>query len=415
MDELLPTLDTRTDSAPLAGLRVAIVGRLAGMSKRDAQEMIRQRGGAPSELANLAADGKTESAPQLIVVGEDLPFAAGAASSSLFDEATQAAIEAGDIEVVGESQFWQRLGLVDQHEHVRQLYTPAMLAELLVVPVAIVRRWHRRGLIKPVREVRRLAYFDFQEVASARRLAELLAAGISPAAIERKLAELRRYVPGVERPLAQLAVIVRGGRILLRQGDGLVAPGGQLFFDFDALEAARGGESAEANRPTISLGESLRTGGTAIAPDELLSLASDLEDEGNLLAAIEAYRAHAAAASSTAAVCFAMAELLYRVGDLAAARERYYMAIELDEGYVEARANLGCVLAEMGDRELAVAAFEGALALHPDYADAHFHAARTLDELSRHDDAAQHWSEFLRLAPESPWAEAARERIRPHA
>ena len=60
MDELLPTLEARTDSAPLAGLRVAIVGRLAGMSKRDAQEMIRQRGGAPSELANLAADGKIE-------------------------------------------------------------------------------------------------------------------------------------------------------------------------------------------------------------------------------------------------------------------------------------------------------------------------------------------------------------------
>ena len=35
------------------------------------------------------------------------------------------------------------------------------------------------------------------------------------------------------------------------------------------------------------------------------------------------------------------------------------MAIELDEDYVEARANLGCVLAEWGQRELAIAAFEG--------------------------------------------------------
>ncbi len=59
------------------------------------------------------------------------------------------------------------------------------------------------------------------------------------------------------------------------------------------------------------------------------------------------------------------------------------MAIELDEDLVEARANLGCVLAEQGERELAVAALEGALALHPDYADAHFHLARTLDELQR--------------------------------
>ena len=61
----------------------------------------------------------------------------------------------------------------------------------------------------------------------------------------------------------------------------------------------------------------------------------------------------------SAEACFALAELLYRVGDVSAARERYYMALELDEDYVEARANLGCVLAEQGQPDLAVAAFQG--------------------------------------------------------
>ena len=76
---------------------------------------------------------------------------------------------------------------------------------------------------------------------------------------------------------------------------------------------------------------------------------------------------------------FSLAELLYRSGDLAAARERYYAAIELDENYVEARANLGCLLAEQGEHALAEAAFRGALEYHPDFADAHFHLARLLD------------------------------------
>ena len=67
------------------------------------------------------------------------------------------------------------------------LYTPAMLAELLRVPVATVRRWHRRGLIMPAKEIHRLPYFDFQEVVNARKLDNMLAAGISPAAIEKKL------------------------------------------------------------------------------------------------------------------------------------------------------------------------------------------------------------------------------------
>ena len=353
---------------------------------------------------------------QLIVVGEDVAGSADPGTPELFDESTRAAIEAGQVEVIGESEFWQRLGLVDDEQNIRRLYTPAMLAELVGVSVAVVRRWHRRGLIQPVREVRRLPYFDFQEVATARRLAELLAAGVSPAAMERKLTELARYVPGVKRPLAQLSVIVHGSRLLLRQGDGLIGPGGQLFFDFDLPTADAGAGTAEAQAVaevprTISLAEALRSTTMPMGADELLSLAADLEDEGNLSAAVEAYRAYTAAAGPRPQVCFAMAELLYRLGDIAAARERYYMAIELDEDLVEARANLGCVLAEQGERELAVAALEGALALHPDYADAHFHLARTLDELKRGTEAARHWREFLRLAPESPWASTARQRL----
>jgi tetratricopeptide (TPR) repeat protein len=91
------------------------------------------------------------------------------------------------------------------------------------------------------------------------------------------------------------------------------------------------------------------------------------------------------------------------------------MTIELDEDYVEARANLGCVLAETGQLELAVAAFEGALALHADYPDVHYHLARTLDDLARPIEAEGHWRSFLQRAPDSPWADTARRRIgEPH-
>jgi tetratricopeptide (TPR) repeat protein len=83
----------------------------------------------------------------------------------------------------------------------------------------------------------------------------------------------------------------------------------------------------------------------------------------------------------------------------------------LNEDYVEARANLGCVLAESGQRDLAVAAFEGALKYHPDYADVHYHLARTLEELQQDNLAAEHWRRFLELAPDSPWAEEAKQRV----
>ena len=319
------------------------------------------------------------------------------------------AVEAGTLEIVTETQLWQRLGLVSQEPELNRLYTPAMLAELLRVPLAVIRRWHRRGLIAPVCEVRRLPYFDFQEVATAQRLAQLLAAGVSPRAIEKKLAGLARLLPGVARPLAQLSVIVEGREILLRQGDGLVEPGGQFRFDFEAWEGPLPAGDLPAGGETLPVAAELESLPTS--PERMCRLAAELEEAGQLSDAAEMYRAALAAAGPEAEVCFQLAELLYRLGDLPAARERYYMVIELDEDYVEARANLGCVLAELGQRELAVAAFEGALSFHAGYADAHYHLARTLDEMGRRQQSEEHWRLFLLMAPDSPWAEEARARL----
>ncbi len=411
----------------LAGKRVALVGRLASMSKRDAAQVLRRAGASVAD--------RPDPSTQIVVLGEhDYPLSAETDPESWCDAATRQAVEAGTIEVIRESQLWARLGLVEASSEIHRLYTPAMLAELLRVPVAVIRRWHRRGLIVPVREVRRLPYFDFQEVATARRLAELLAAGMSPAAIERKLEAMARWLPDVARPLAQLSVIVRGREILLRQGDGLIEPGGQLRFDFEAAEAeaqdepfplADSPQAAPAGAPAGHVRPGLRPepvpGGipTAVAEGkagppsahDLAAAAALLEEQGNLAEAAEMYRAAMAAGGPTPELCFQLAEVLYRMGDLAGARERYFMAIELDEDYVEARANLGCVLAETGQAELALAAFQGALAYHPEYADVHYHLARLLDRLDRPREAEAAWRAFLDLAPDSPWADQARNRL----
>lgn len=410
--EKMPTLD---------GVRVVFVGKLGSMSQREAAKLVREQGAVVVE--------RPDASVHLAVVGEEeLPLFEADGLQTWFDEPTREAIERGTLRVIGETDLWQQLGLVDGQQDVHRLYTPAMLADLLGVPVALIRRWHRRGLIVPVREVRRLAYFDFKEVATARRLAELLTAGVSPQAIERKLAALAAYLPGVERPLSQLSVIVRDKEILLRQDGGLVELGGQLRFDFEAWE----GHSAADVTPDdtgdsrTSLGDGSLGNGSlgngslddevALGPlpqtfEAMCEAAAELEEDGQLAAACEMYRAAMAASGPRAEVCFYVAELLYRLGDSSGARERYYMAIELDEDYVEARANLGCVLAETGQGDLAVAAFEGAIAYHADYADVHYHLARTLDEMEHHDEAERHWRTFIDLSPGSPWANEARARL----
>ena len=384
------------NAAFLSGRRVFVVGRLRGMSNRDFLKLLKKSGAAQSDVFDSRVD--------MVFVGEDVPTIDMADPSAPWNAASE---RSDEVEVLREAELWQRLGLIEAERHIHRLYTPAMLAELSHVPVAIIRRWHRRGLIVPAREIRRLPYFDFNEVATARRLAEWMASGMSPRAIEKKLVSLSRWLRGTDRPLAQLSILVEGRQLLLRQGDGLLEPGGQLRFNFDDAPS-------HEREATLPFAPSENSSASAEGPrthDELVELAAELEDQGRLDQAVESYRAALAAGGPRPETCFRLAELLYRLGDAAAARERYFMAIELDENYVEARANLGCVLAESSQLELAVAAFEGALRSHDDYADARYHLARTLDELGRTKEAEEHWRRFLEAAAESPWAAEARSRL----
>ncbi|QEG39007.1 MerR family transcriptional regulator [Roseimaritima ulvae] len=401
----------------IAGKRIAFVGKLGGVSRREAMQIVRSHGAVAVESADLNSD--------VVVIGaEESPLA----EAELLGVEIRSAAGRGELEVIHETEFWQRLGLVDSEQAVKRLYTPAMLADLLDVSVRVIRRWHRRGLIVPVRTVHKLPYFDFQEIATARKLAELVAAGATPQEIERKLLELTQVITDVQRPLTQLSILVEGKQLLLRQGEGLLEPGGQLRIDFDALEepvdddresspailslsAPQSSPASSPHRHGEELGEVEFPPGEGQDDDLLLQQAYESEDAGDLELAVDLYHSILARDGARADICFQLGELLYRMGETTAARERYYAAIELDEAFVEARASLGSVLAETGQLELAVAAFRGALALHDEYPDVHYNLARTLDDLQREDEADPHWRRFLQLSPNSPWADEAQRRL----
>lgn len=382
----------------LTNRRVAFVGRLEAMNRQDIGQFVRERGGIP-----VAAPQEAD----LLVIGmTELPI--DDLDQYLFQSAEQAGRSDRPL-IVSENRFWQMLGMVDGEAGVKRWYTAAMLANLLDVPLATIRRWHRRGLIVPVQMVHKLAYYDFQEVAMARQLAKWLQSGAAPHAIEAKLSRLSDLFPEVQRPLSQLSVIVEGKDVLLRQGEGLLEPGGQRRIDFAALE------SNEASITTASWRDASQSAAPSAdelaTPEQYRQLASELEDEGRISEAIQVYRSMLIAFGPQADVHFALAELLYLQGDLGAARERYFMTIEWDDSFVEARSSLGCLLLEMREHELAISTLQGALQIHPDYADVHFHLARALDDVDQSVASAVHWRRFLSLAPDSPWAEEARQRL----
>ncbi len=399
------------------GKRVALVGRFGGMNQRQASRVLRS-------YHALVVDQDSESIDWVVIGADESPIA----EPDLLNQRVRDAAARGELEILHETELWQRLGLVDVEQSVRRYHTPAMLAHLLGVSVHVIRRWHRRGLIKPVRTLHRLPYFDFQEVATARRLANWVASGASPKAIEQRLVELVEVLPDIQRPLDQLSILVEGKQVLLRHGEGLLEPSGQLRFDFDSLEMAELPESeaetglANTTGPRSSGVDSFPVEPPETLPfrvhsdsvrdeDELMAGVFAAEEAGDLQVAIDYCHAILARDGPRADIDFQLGELLYRLGETVAARERYYAAIETDPDFVEARASLGCVLAEMGQHDLAEAAFRGALSLHEDYPDVHYNLARLLDDLDRDIESRHHWKRFLELAPDSPWADEASERI----
>ncbi|GAA5504599.1 MerR family transcriptional regulator [Novipirellula caenicola] len=399
--------ENETESGALRNLKIALVGRFGSMTRREAANLLRSYGATIVEQRSADVDW--------VVIGADQ---SPVLESDLLTESTRHAIATGTREIVYESELWQRLGLVDFKQSAQRYYTPAMLAHLLGISVRVVRRWQRLGLITPVETMHRLPYFDFAEVAVAKRLANWIASGESPKAIEQRLAQWVELLPDIHRPLEQLSILVEGELVLLRHGEGLVEPGGQLRFDFDALDE----EQTESTDDDFAAGHvlsmvreddtSFPVGNRALDDsDELLMAAYQAEDEDDLQRAIDFYHAILARDGPRADINFQMGELLYRIGETIASRERYYSAIEIDPEFVEARASLGIVLAETGQPELGVASFQGALQIFEDYSDVHYHLAKTLDSLGRTDEANHHWARFLELFPDSPWADEARLRL----
>jgi DNA-binding transcriptional MerR regulator len=313
---------------------------------------------------------------------------------------------------------------MDEPPGIRRLYTAGMIADVLGVAPAAIRHWVRGRLLQPVRRAGSLEWFDFPQLVAGRHLARLLTTGMSLRDIDRQLAG---FTAGDMAAAAAVAerVVADGRRLSIRSGERLLGPGGQMQFGFYSESfaelAPRGGEAFartvagdtgwRSERSLAGEGESEDEESSDDGMAGILDLADDLEAAGEFLEAAEAVRAVLQARGPSAEVTFTLAELLYRAGDLTAARERYYAVIEIDPGHLRARTCLGCVLAELDDHELALAALEGVLRQEPDYADAHWHVAGILAEMGRADEGRHHLARFLDLSPESPWAELARQRL----
>jgi tetratricopeptide (TPR) repeat protein len=384
------------------GGRVYCAGRLASMDAEQFEEVLAKFGATTGTLADCA----------VAVVGEGpWPLAVSGSEDDRLSvlERLDARARAG-LTVLGEREFLAALGLdvgatpgeaesEGSQPPGPQLFSTARLTELLGVSRERIRGWVKKGLIEPVTTEHGVWQFDFRQVSAARMLCDLAAAGVSPRRIHRALALLRKFMPGLERPLEQLAALDKGGTLLVRLAEGdLSEADGQLHFEF-----------TEAPPPADASSMRIAPGPRSAA--DWLAQGLEQEREGFLEEAAASYRQALLTGGPDAQTCFNLANVLRSLGNKPQALERYSQAVEVDPGFADAWNNMGTLLVELDKPDEACVAFGRALAADPDDLRAHYNFADTLEEMGRHDEAAVHWRAYVAGDPVSEWGTYARRRL----
>ena len=246
--------------------------------------------------------------------------------------------------------------------------------------------------------------YTFRELLALRAASALLESGASVRQIRQALDALRRRDPDIRQPLAEMRMVLDGGRVLVESERVRFDPRtGQTVLDLDAGNLEK---TAEA---TLVTGLVRPLAPPAEQAETWFERASEWDvDPAHWEDAIDAYRRVVAIDPTYAAAWNNLGLLLHRMGRYAEARTAYERALGESRECAEAAYNLGSLNEDTGDVDEAIRCYRRALDVSPDYADAHFNLAGALARAGRGDEAVRHWQRYLQLDAGSPWAKIAR-------
>jgi tetratricopeptide (TPR) repeat protein len=246
--------------------------------------------------------------------------------------------------------------------------------------------------------------YTFRDLLALRAAGALLDAGASVRQIRQALDALRIRNPGLQQPLAEVRLVLEGGRLLAQSDRVKFEPRtGQTVLDLDTPSLE---EEAAA---TLVTGLVRPLAPPIEQAETWFERASEWDsDPAQWEDAVAAYRRVVAIDPTYAAAWNNLGLLLHRMGRYDEARGAYTAALEQDKQCCEAVYNLGSLAEDRADLDEAVRCYRHALELSPDYADAHFNLAGALARAGRADEAVGHWQRYLELDAGSPWARIAR-------
>jgi tetratricopeptide (TPR) repeat protein len=336
------------------------------MRRADAFALVRSHGGKPRK-------GVTKHTDVLIVGELGWPVLDdGRPSNSL------ARAKSYRVRIASERQFLEWLGKNVPKEQAKT-YSADQLASLSKLPKEIVDQLSMFGLIES-----RNGLYGFRDLAAARQVAGLLAAGTALSVITKSLHEIRKWLP--DAGLSNLKLFPESSnRILVEQMKGRTDKTGQFV-----LEVEKPADNA----------------------DSVFEEAQAAEERSDIETAERLYRRVIKMDPAGPAAPFNLGSVLRSSGRTFEAEAAYREAVRADPNFASAWYNLADVLDDQRRNAEAIECLKRALDADPTYADAMFNMGLFLQRLERYDEAAGWWRRYLALDGSSPWAARAKRALK---
>jgi tetratricopeptide (TPR) repeat protein len=341
---------------------VAFTGRLACMTRAEAFDVVRQRGGTPSP--------EVTKRTKVLVVGElGWPLLDDGRPSNKLSRATEYGIP-----VVSERRFLEWIGKAVP-DSVQKTYSADQLASLSKMSIGMIGELAQLSLLDE-----RDGRFGFRDLAGARQIAKLLNDGVRLSEVIRAVSEIRKWLP--EAGLA--AVRLHAGAVSdvqVEQSGGRTNKYGQFVF---AVDDARDD------------------------PDDLFDRAHAAEQMGDFDEAERLYRLLMKSDPTDASAPFNLGNMLRAAGRIVEAEAALRTATRANPAFAEAWYNLADLLDDQGRSEAAIECLRKALVVAPDHIDAMFNLALLLQRKGSYAEAADYWRQYLVSDHASEWAVRAR-------
>jgi tetratricopeptide (TPR) repeat protein len=345
---------------------VAFTGRLACMSRTEAFDVVRQRGGSPSETVTKRT--------KVLIVGElGWPLLDDGRPSNKLSRAT-----AYGIPVASERRFLEWIGRAVP-DSVHMTYSADQLATLSKLSSDTIRELAQLSLLDE-----RGGHFSFRDLASARQIAKLLTDGVRLSEIIRAVSQIRKWLPEVGL-----------ANVRLHAGPSY------------SLEVEQPGGRTDKNGQFV-----LAVDHSQNNPDDLFEQAQSAEEAGDIAEAERLYRILMKSDPTDASAPFNLGNLLRASARSVEAEAAFRAATRTDPTFADAWYNLGDLLDEQGRVEAAIECLRTALRVAPDYADAMFNLALLLQRTNQYSEAANYWRSYLASDGQSDWASRARRSLK---